>query len=381
MRIIKRSLYTRTALKVLCLITLGFAGCSPNASKVEQSPESFKVVNPVLLDTVYTKEYVAQIQSVQNVELRSRLKSFIENIYVDEGKEVQQGQVLFTLSDREFREDLLQANATLKAAIAELKSVEVEIKNSRTLVTKNIVSNAELEMAEAKKEAIEARIEEATSAISLAQLNLSFTKIRAPFSGVINRIPLKAGSLVEGGTLLTTLSNNKEVFAYFNVSEKEYLDYMDNPDEQKTKKVSLLLANDQLYEQDGIIETTESEINRATGSIAFRARLKNPRQLLKHGSSGKVLMKTPLRNVLVVPQKSTFEVQDKINVYVVDSNNVVRVKSFVPGLRLPHLYIVTSGLDKEDKIIYEGVQLIKEGQKVVPSLISFDHAAAQLAKK
>jgi RND family efflux transporter MFP subunit len=354
-------------------------GCSSAASPIESNPEKFQVINPTILDTVYTNEYVAEIQSVQNVEIRARVKGFIENIYVDEGKSVQAGQVIFTLSSREFKEDLLQANAQLKSAVAELKSAEVAMKNTKILVDKNIIAKSELELAQAKKEALAAKIEETKSAIAVAQLNLSFTQVKAPFTGVINRIPNKTGSLVEEGTLLTTISNNKEVFAYFNVSEKEYLDFAKQKELGRPQAVSLQMADGDLFPHKGTVETTENEIDKSTGSLAFRARFANPQQVLKHGSTAKVLMNKEVKNVLAVPQKSTFEVQDKINVYVVDANNVVRIKSFVPKLRLPHLFIVESGLDKEDKIIYEGVQLVKEGEKVVPELISFNQATAQLA--
>jgi RND family efflux transporter MFP subunit len=366
----------------ICIITF-FNACSASASneKDNNSLEKFPVIQPTVMDTVFVKDYVAEIQSIQNVELRARVKGFIEKIHIDEGKPLQAGQVLFTMSSREFKEELLKANAQLKSAIAELKAIEVEIKNTKLLVDESVVSKSELEVAQAKKEAIQAKIEEAKSAIAVANLNLSFTQVRAPFSGVINRIPNKIGSLVEEGTLLTTLSNNKEVFAYFNVAEKEYLDFIRQNELGKQNQVSLLLADNQPFNYKGTIETTENEIDKSTGNLAFRARFANPQQLLKHGASAKVLMTHDLKNVLVVPQKSTFEVQDKINVYVIDAQNVVHIKSFVPRLRMPHLYVVESGLSADDKIIYEGIQMVKEGDKISPQYIQANQVIAQLAKQ
>lgn len=355
--------------------------CSSKTTVVESKPEKFQVTNPTVLDTVYTKEYVAEIQSVQNVELRARVKGFIEKIYVDEGKPVKAGQVLFTLSSREFKEELLKANAQLKSAIAELKSAQVELKNTKLLVEESIVSKSELETIQAKMEAIHAKMDESKSSIALANLNLSFAQVRAPFSGVINRIPNKVGSIVEEGALLTTISNNKEVFAYFNVPEKEYLDFVRRNEMGKQGKVSLLLADGEPFSQSGTIETTDNEIDKSSGNMSFRARFANPQMLLKHGSSAKLLMNTELKNALIIPQKCTFEVQDKINVYVVDTNNIVRIKSFIPKLRLPNLYVVESGLSTNDKIIYEGVQLVKEGEKIIPEMVQFNNVAGQLAKQ
>lgn len=369
----KRSICNANALQFLlfsCTITL-IISCFSKSKKEADNIEKFQVINPVISDTVYTNEYVAEIQSVQNVEIRARVKGFIEKIYVDEGKSVQAGQVLFTLSSKEFKEDLLQANAQLKSALAELKSIEVSTKNTRLLVEKNIVSKSELETAEARKEALEAKIEESKSAISVAELNLSFTQIRAPFGGVLNRIPNKTGSLVEEGTLLTTISDNREVFAYFNVSEKDYLDYITSSEKGKSKEVSLLLSNGNLYSRKGIIETTESEFNRSTGNLAFRAKFPNPDQILKHGSSGKVLVKNELKSALLIPQKSTFEIQENTYVYVLGNDNTVQMRKIIPSIRLPHLYVVSSGLSLNDQIIYEGIQRVKEGDKIIPQKVPF----------
>jgi RND family efflux transporter MFP subunit len=359
---------------VFCFLTaILFNSCFSKSKKIVDNQEKFQVISPAILDTVYTNEYVAEIQSVQNVEIRARVKGFIERIYVDEGKPVRAGQVLFTLDNKEFKEDLLQATAQLKSALAELKSVDVEMKNTRLLVDKNIVSKSELETAQAKKDALEAKIEETKSAISIAKLNLSFTQIKAPFSGVINRIPNKAGSLVEEGTLLTTISDNREVFAYFNISEKDYLDYIGSK-KGNSNEVSLILSNGSFYNHKGTIETSESEFNKNTGNIAFRAKFPNPEQILKHGSSGKVLVKNELKNAMVIPQKSTFEVQENTYVYVVNNDSTVHMRKIIPSVRLPHLYVISSGLNVDDKIIYEGIQQVKEGDRVITEKLSLARA-------
>lgn len=357
---------------VVFVTILFFAvSCSGDTTLKATAPDSFKVINPTIVDTIFTQEYIAEIQSLQNVEIRTHVKGFIEKIHVDEGKPVQAGQILFTLGNREFRENLLKATANYKSLIAELKMAEVELKNTRTLADKNIVSNSELELAVARKEAVEAKLEEAQSAISIARINISFTEVKAPFNGVINRIPFKTGSLVSEGDLLTKISNNKEVFAYFNISEKEFIDLMKKDSVGTTEEVSLLMANNELFKYSGKIETVENEIDKGTGNIAFRARFKNPDQLLKHGASGKILVKEELKNALVIPQKSTFEIQDKVYVFTVDSANTIRSRNIIPRLRLPHLYVIESGLDPRDRVIYEGIQQVKDGQKVNPQVIDF----------
>ena len=357
-----------------------FNSCKNDVEKTENQ-EKFPVINPVQMDTTYNKEYVAEIQSIQNVELRAKFKGFIDKIYVDEGQTVQAGQTLFTLNNSEYKLEILKTQAQQKAAISELKQAEVELKNTKTLVEKNIVSASELSMMKAKVEALQANIDEANANIATAKLNLSFTNIKAPFTGVINRIPNKLGSLVEEGTLLTTISNNKEVFAYFNVSEREFLDFKENNEADKNTSVSLLLANNKLLAQNGKIETILSELDNSSGTIAFRARFSNPNNLLKHGSSAKVVLPVVVKNAIIIPQKTTFEVQDKLYVFVVDANNKVAQREITIVSRMPNLYVVESGLTANDKIIYEGIQNVKQGMKIVPQDVSFKKVITQLNAK
>jgi RND family efflux transporter MFP subunit len=372
-QIMKRSICRLLAWPLLlCIgISISISSCKSKNNKDVTQPEKYKVTSPLIADTVFTKEYVAEIQSVQNVELRARVKGFIEKIYVDEGQYVTAGQVLFTLSSRAFKEDLLKANAQLKAVIADLKTVEVEIKNAQILTDKNVISKGELEMLLAKKDAVQAKIEEAKSDIALANLNLSFAQVRAPFSGVINLLPNKTGSLVDEGTLLTTISNNREVYAYFNVAEKDYLDYVTSSEKDNSKVVSLVLANNTTFSHKGIIETTESEFDKSTGNIAFRAKFPNPQNLLKHGASGKVLVNTALKNAMLIPQKSTFEIQGNVYVFAVDKNNTVQMRKVVPAYRLPQLYVISSGIASGEHFIYEGIQTVKEGDKVETEPVLF----------
>jgi membrane fusion protein (multidrug efflux system) len=353
---------------------LSSIGCGEKAGAGKEKLESFPVVRPTYIDTVFDREHIAEISSQQNIEIRTRIKGFIEKIHVDEGKPVSEGQLLFTLGSRMYREDLMRATANHKSAFADLKVAEVELKNTQTLADKRIVSVSELEMARARKEAAQARVEEALAAIGIARLNLSYTQVRAPYSGIINRIPNKTGSVVEEGTLLTTLSNNREMFAYFNISEREFIEVMKRDSLGDMAEVSLVLANNESFPYKGRIETAESEIDRGTGNIAFRARFKNPEQVLRHGASGKILLREELKQALVIPQKATFEIQDKTFVFVVDSTGRVRTRNIATRLRLPHLYVVQSGLGPDDRVVLEGIQVLKEGMKVQPKELSLKDA-------
>jgi membrane fusion protein (multidrug efflux system) len=199
-------------------------------------------------------------------------------------------------------------------------------------------------------------------------LNLSYTEIKAPFDGIIDGIRFKTGSLIDEGTLLTSLSNNKEMYAYFNVSETEYLDYKTQTKSDEKNNVTLLLANNQEYKYKGAVETIESEFDNNTGNISFRAKFPNPELLLKHGETGRVQLTIPIKNALLIPQKATFELQDKIYVYVVDQNNIIKSKSITVKQSLSNLYII-EGLSEKDKILLEGIQIAKEDEKVETKFI------------
>ncbi|MBC8109789.1 MAG: efflux RND transporter periplasmic adaptor subunit [Verrucomicrobia bacterium] len=358
---------------------LGISACNPK-KETSTKLKNFPVTSPVVLDTLYTNEYVADIHALQHVEIHAKVKGYIEKVHIDEGQAVKKGQLLFSLSSQEYLEEVLKAKALLKSAVAEAKSAELDLKNSQILVEKNVVSQTQADLAQAKLDAFRAKIDEAEANMSNAILSLSFTEIKAPFDGILNRIPNKTGSLVDEGTLLTTISDSKEVFAYFKVSEKEYLDFAaDTKSTEKNGELTLILANNQVYPYPGKIETIEGEIDKATGNIAFRARFQNPNHLLKHGSSGKISLKKEARNALIIPQKATFEIQDKLYVYVMETDSTVRMRNIVTGLRLPHLYAVTSGLCASDKIIYEGIQNLNDGMKINPQPVAMKQIITQLA--
>jgi membrane fusion protein (multidrug efflux system) len=323
-------------------------GCTTKKIEKEEIGK-FTATSPLKADTSFTKEYVSQIQSIRNIEVRAQEKGYLETINVDEGQNVKAGQVLFRIMPKIYQAELLKAQAAVKEA-------ELEMMNTKTLADKNIVSKTELEIAEAK-------LDEAKADLALAQVHVSLTEIKAPFDGTIDRIHFKLGSLIDEGTLLTTLSDNKSVYAYFNVSETEYLNFKTRSNANEKTIVTLLLANNQPHKYKGVVETIESEFDNTTGNISFRAKFPNPDMLLKHGETGKVQMTIPITNGLIIPQKATYELQDKIYVYVVDKDNVVKSRSITIKNVLPDLYVV-DGLSENDKILLEGVQIAKDDDKI-----------------
>ena len=327
----------------------------------------FVATTPITLDTAFTKEYVAQIRSVRNIEVHAQEKGFLEQIYVDEGQFVKAGQLLFKIMPALYE-------AELKKAEAEAKAAEIELQNASALAAKNIVSKNEQALAEAK-------LEQAKAAVAMARVHLSFTEIRAPFAGYIDRIPKKIGSLIDEGELLTSLSDNSNMFAYFNVSEPEYLEYQTNAGSRGGNEISLLLANNQQHRYKGKIEVIESEFDNETGNIAFRATFPNPGNLLRNGETGKVLMRVPLRKALIIPQKATYEIQNKKYVFVVGNDNTVKSREIDITGEVPDLYVVRGGLGADEKILLEGIQKVRDDERIQYDFQSPEEVLAHLKLK
>jgi membrane fusion protein (multidrug efflux system) len=342
---------------------LFLTACGRNEQKKEEA-QFFPVTQLVTRDTLVDREYIGDIHAFRKTEIRARVQGYLEQIYVDEGQEVKKDQLLFRINAEEYSAQLAQSKAALASAIAEAKTAQLEYDRVKLLVDKQVVSPTDLDVAKAKREVFNAKIEEARSAVSSAALKMAHTSIRAPFDGTIDRIPFKIGSLIDEGILLTTVSDVKFIYAYFKVSENEYLQYMQKKLLRKdsiSDEAELILADGTIHLHKGKIETMEGEFENSTGTIAFRALFPNPDKILKHGASGKVKIATVVKNALIVPQKSTFEIQDKTYVFVVGKNNEVKMQSFTPRTRLSHFYIIEDGLQAGDKIVYEGLQNVKDG--------------------
>jgi membrane fusion protein, multidrug efflux system len=209
-----------------------------------------------------------------------------------------------------------------------------------------------------------AKFDKAKAELSLAQVHLAFTDIKAPFNGIMDRFYVRQGSLVDEGDLLTTLSDNTKMWVYFNVPEAEYLDYKIHARRDSLMKVNLIMANHQMFDYPGVVQTIEADFNNETGNIAFRATFPNPNGLLRHGETGNVQMVVPFINALIIPQKATFEVLEKKYVFVVDKVGMVIQKEIEIAAEMPDLYVIKSGINANDRILLEGIRKVKDGEKI-----------------
>lgn len=332
----------------LCALVC-YTSCS---SKHEEKEESIKflVTSPLRKDTLTTRQYVCQIRSIQHIEVRALERGYLQKIFVDEGQNVREGQRMFQIMPMLYQ-------AELQKAQAEAEFAQIEFENTKQLADSNVVSPNELAMAKAK-------FNKAKAELALAQTHLQFTEIRAPFDGIMDRFQARLGSLLDEGDLLTTLSDNRHMWVYFNVPEAEYLEYKSKAKKDSVMNVELIMANHKMFDYPGKVEAIEADFDNETGNISFRATFPNPKGLLRHGETGNIQVKQPVKNAMLIPQKTTFEVLDKKYVYVIDKDNVVRSREITIAAELPHIFIVQSGLLESDKILLEGLRQVRENEKI-----------------
>lgn len=334
---------------VCSCVMVFLASCNHKANK-EHPTATFKVTQSIIKDTLINKEYVSQIHAYQHIELRSLEKGFLQKILVDEGQLVKKGQLLFQIQPNIYL-------AEVQKAQSEVEFAQVEYQNTKALAEKNILSQSEVLL-------VKAKLSKAKAELNTAQTHLGFTEIRAPFDGIVGKYEdVRLGSLLDEGELLTTLSDNSKMWVYFNVPEAEYLDYAMS-EKKENEHVHLKLANDKLFPLEGVIETIESDFNNKTGNIAFRATFKNPNGLLRHGQTGTVLWPKPHNNVMMIPQKATFEILEKKFVFVVDDQGFVKSREIKTAGEINHIYLISEGLKPTDNFLLEGIRKVKNGDKI-----------------
>ncbi len=376
--------FTFQKMSVLPILLGTLTACQSTGKEQTESNELIPITVLQPTNIELPRSYVADIQAIQFVEVKPKVEGFVEKIFVDEGQLVEKGQPLFQLSSEGYNEALKEAQASYKQAQAEFDMAKYEAERVKRLVDKQILSSIRLEQVNKEMEVASMKVEQAKAKMQRSQMDYTYTTITAPFSGYIDRIPYKTGSLVNPESLLTTVSDISEIFAYYRVNESEYLKFkraeLKGENNQQVDNVELVLPDGSIYAHKGRLETVEGDFERGTGSIAFRVRFPNPEGLLKHGVTGKLRMMTRMENVYMVPQKSTFEIQDFTYVYIASEDGTAKVRSFQPLERYLNYY-VTQDFQPNTAIVYEGVQLIKDGMTLKTDTIPYEEVRKELEIK
>jgi membrane fusion protein (multidrug efflux system) len=341
----------KKAMQVKEFIVAKFESYYQKHEESHQEQSKILATSPGVQDVTITQSFVCQIRSQRHIEVRALEGGYVKQITIKEGQAVKEGFVMFKIFP------ILYA-AKLNAEIAEAELARLKWTQAKKLHDDRVVSEQEVKLYEAELRKAEAKKD-------LARAELNFTDVKAPFDGIVDRLLEREGSLVKDGDILTTLADNSVMWVYFNVPEKYYLEYMANRKQhEKEDTIELVLANGDKFPQTGKIGAIEADFNNENGNIKFRADYPNPDVLLRHGQTGTIKIRRPLRNALLIPQRATFERLDKRYVWVIGEDHVAHQILITTGHELEDIFVVSSGLKPSDKIVLEGVREVEEGGKV-----------------
>lgn len=398
----------------ILLITSIIIACNKNDAPASSGPREVVTVVAENRDLEAYRSFPASLEGRVSNEVRAKIQGYITEVLVDEGQVVHQGQPLFRLETNILDESasaaragvgaaqsgVSAAEANVSAARAAVNAAQVEVDKLRPLVERNIISNVQLETAMANHAQAQAQLSQALAARQQAQAgvsqaranlqgvqeNINFAVIRAPISGIVGRINLRTGSLVGPGdqTPITSVSDTKEIFAYFSMNEREYFDFLEDTEGESLSQklnhlseVQLVLANGAVYPHEGTIEAVTGQINPQTGTIQFRVRIPNPQSFLSHGNTGTIRIPVPHPSSLIVPESATYEQQGMVYVYKVVQdtarNQVIQVVD-----RVDNMVIVSSGISRGDTVVAQGVAAIRPGTAVKKVHKSTDEILKQL---
>ncbi|HLG39058.1 MAG TPA: efflux RND transporter periplasmic adaptor subunit [Chitinophagaceae bacterium] len=375
---------------LLIITAILFNACSSSSGNpgnpMQMPPPSLPVIAVSIIPATVYQEFSASLEGSKDIEIRPQVDGYLDKFYVDEGAYVKKGQPLFHIDSRPFVEQLNTAKAGLATANANLSGAQINLSKITPLVQANVLSEVQLKSAQAAYDAAAANVAQAKAMVQSAEINLGYTLIKAPVDGYIGRIPFKTGSLVGRSTAepLTIISDIKEVFAYFSLSENDFIRFKNqfegNTVEEKIKKippVELILPDGSAYPQKGKVQIVTGQFDNSIGAISFRAVFPNAERLLRSGNTGKVRIPQLLNNALLVPQEATFEIQDKTFVYAVGDSNKIVTKPITISGRTVNYYYVSDGVKAGDKIVLSSQSTLmmgglRDGMPITPQMASTD---------
>lgn len=357
-------------------LTAGLSSCGGQQQQQQAQAPVIATLTVAYGSTDLNSEYAATIKGRTDIEIRPQVTGFITKVHVDEGQKVRRGQTLFTLDQVQYQAAVDAAAASVKVAESAVATAQLTADNKRQLFDKNIISEYEWQMADNALAQAKAQLLSAQANLTNARKNLAYTVVTAPSDGVVGSIPNREGTLASPSMAqpLTTVSDNSKVYAYFSLNEKDILSLTNGGAESLDKKIAempevqLQLADGTIYPLKGKVATISGVIDNTTGAANVRALFDNTNGMLRSGSTGAILIPHQADSAIIIPQKATFELQDRRYVYTVnDSNKVASTYITVSPESDGKNFIVTSGLKPGDRIAVEGVgTTVKAGITITP---------------
>ena len=369
-----------------------FGSCKQDATETAAPPE-IQVVNVIQKDVPIKRDFVGQVYGFQDIPIRARVEGFLEGVHFQEGLPVKKGQVLYTIDSQPFAAEVASMQSKVAEAETYLVNAENELQRYKPLAEINAVSKSDLDAAQASRDAAEASLKAAKANLEMAQINYSYTTIRSPINGLIGKTEAREGEFVgrePNPVILNVVSQINDVRIRFYLTESEYLviarEYADQIEADGSLKEStdgnntvltLILSDNSIYEEEGRVEFIGRDIDVSTGSILVQALFPNPKAILRPGMFAKVRVEFEVReNALLVPQRCVTELQGQYSVYVIE-DNVVKSRQVAVGPTIDDLILINQGLEQDDQVVFDGVQMVATGMEIVPKLTQFESQSTE----
>lgn len=363
---------------LLLLATL--AGCSSQEEKPAPPPPGVTVAPVVQKDVDIKQEWVGNMLGNIDANIRPKVDGFLLSQDYTEGSFVNKGQPMFKLDPRQAQAAVEQAQGRLERARASLGQAQIDVKRYTPLVAQKAVSQAELDKALSMERAAKAEVEGDQAAVDNAKLNLGWTTVTSPISGIAGVSNVGIGDLMTPTTLMTTVSSVNPIYVDFSIAEQDYMRFVrEKLGQTAGRSLQLILGDGTTFPQRGRALLVNREVDTRTGTILVRAEFPNPGNVLRPGQYARIRAITEVRKgALVVPQQAVLELQGIYQVGVVGADNKVTIKTVKLGPQLADVWLVESGLQAGDNVVVDGLQRIKNGMTVAPTPFKDTQASAPI---
>jgi membrane fusion protein (multidrug efflux system) len=364
-------------LSIVCSLLLAILACSKEEAPKEAPPPKVTVIVTTAQEVPLYQEFVGQIFGLKDIAISARVEGFLEGIHFQEGSEVEKGQLLYTLESQTSKEKV----AAQMSRVAEAKTISAnakgELRRIKPLAEVKAVSQSDLDTAVAMYEASVASVEAAQANLRALEIQLGYTKIYSPISGIIGKTQAKVGNFVgrnPNPVILNTVSQVDTVLVNFFITESQYLEFarlraQAAPSRQEARQFELILADESVYEFKGKADFLGREVDPTTGALLVQASFPNPEKLLRPGQFAKVRVEVEVvKDGILIPQRCVSELQGLFSVFVVGANNTVERREVKVGPKVKEFWLIVEGLKPGEKVVYEGLQMVRDGTVVEPAV-------------
>jgi membrane fusion protein (multidrug efflux system) len=365
-------------LPLLCALLLVVFSCNKKEEQAQPPPANVTVIQTEAQQVPIYREFVGQVYGYKDIAMRARVEGYLEEIHFEEGSRIDKGALLYTLESQQFEEDVAAKMSRVAEAKTVLTKAESDLHRIRPLAEQKAVSESDLDAAVAQHEASIESVKAAEANLRAGKIQLGYTKIYSPISGIIGRTKAKVGDFVgqsPNPVILNTVSRIDTVLVQFFITETEYLKAARlfisrgrTADKNAKKGLELILADGTLYEHRGQFDFIDREVDPQTGAILAQASFPNPEEILRPGQFARVKAKVRVvEDGILIPQRCVMELQGLYNVFVVDASNKVEKRAVKVGPKIKAFWLIAEGLKPGEQVVYEGLQKVKPGATVKPT--------------